>query len=177
MLGLLLGSACAPAATEPPPRAPLSLFLGTVPAQQTGDNRWIDFINGGPAELVPGAQGGFHVWLLYRIGGNNVPQQVQVQRIADRIAQGGTRQRVLTVNTQLELPAQPLWESPMPQPSFMCPTPLGVNILDAPVELEVHISEAKQGGMLLCAARVLFQPVCPPPTDPLHDRCLAICQG
>lgn len=177
MLGVLLGSACAPAATEPPPQAPLSLALGTVSVQQTGDNRWVDFENGGPAELVPGAQGGFHVWLLYRISGNNVPQQVQVQRKADRIAPDGTRQRVLTVSTQLELPAQPLWESPTPLPSFMCPTPLGVNILDAPVELEVRISEAKPDGMLLCEARVLFQPVCPPPTDPLHDFCLGICQG
>ncbi len=155
--------------------------LGTVNPTQSGSDSWIDLSDGQQVELAPGAQGGFHVWLLYRVGGNTQEQQVRVDRIADRIAPDNTTERVLTASGVQDLPAQPLWQLPMPQPSFMCPTPIGVSVLDAPVQLDVRLSSDLATGMspgsLLAEQHVLLHLSCPPAGDPQHDFCLKICQG
>lgn len=183
MAGLLLlgflavaGSGCDGGPMTPPQTA-LELVLGTTDVRKYGDSRWVDLADEKEVELAPGAQGGFHVWLLYRVGHNDEPRKVRVQRIADRLGSGDTRQRVLTASGTQDLPAQPLWELPAPQPSFMCPTPLGINILDAPVELDVRLLENQTDGALLAAQRVRLRLVCPPVGDSQRDFCLDICQG
>lgn len=178
---LLLGLAfvlmgCGEIAPPPPPMT-LSLQLGTIDMRLHGDARWVDFTEDKPAELAPGAQGGFHVWVLYRIGQNDRARKVRIERIADRLAGDGSRQRVLTTSNTLELPNETAYESPLPIPSFMCPTPIGVNILDAPLELLVRISESDDAATLLAEKRVRLQPICPPVGDDQRDFCLRICTG
>lgn len=174
LLGCGLG--CGGTAPPPPPPMTLSLQLGTVDTRLHGDARWVDFTDDRQSELAPGAQGGFHVWVLYRIGQNDRPRKVRIERIADRLGEGGSRQRVLTTSNTLELGAEP-YESPLPIPSFMCPTPIGVNILDAPLELLVRISESDDATALLAEKRVRLQPICPPVGDDQRDFCLRICTG
>ncbi|MFO0574232.1 MAG: hypothetical protein U1A78_09550 [Polyangia bacterium] len=167
------------AGCEPPPPPPGQLSLGTIDTQ----GRWVDLADvSGDAEveLVPGAQGGFHVWLKYRISG--LSGRVRVSRIAERIGPGGTRQRVLTApSTVLELPADgSRWETPDPIPSFMCPTPIGVSVLDAPVEFLVTMEAADatdQPPATLARAAVTLRPRCPPEGDGTRPFCLQICKG
>lgn len=174
-LAVLLGlSGCEP--PPPPPPPPGQLSLGTLDTQ----GRWVDLIEGAEVPLVPGAQGGFHVWLKYRISG--LSGRVRVSRIAERLGPGGTRQRVLTApSTVLELPADSSpWETPDPIPSFMCPTPIGVSVLDAPVEFLVTMEVAEptvQPPATLARAAVTLRPHCPPEGDGTRPFCLQICSG
>lgn len=178
LLGLVACAlGCGGTAPPPPPIMTLSLQLGTVDTRLYGDTRWVDFTDDKQAELAPGAQGGFHVWVLYRIGLNDRPRKVRVERIADRLAGDGSRQRVLTTSNTLQLVDDMPYESPMPIPSFMCPTPIGVNILDAPLELLVRISDAEGDMAVLAEKSVRLQPICPPVGDSQRDFCLRICTG
>jgi hypothetical protein len=164
---------------EPPPSPPPGqLSLGTINTQ----GGWVDLTEGAEVELVPGAQGGFHVWLKYRVSG--LSGRVRVSRIADRIGAGDTRQRVLTAPpTVLELPASPSpWETPDPIPGFMCPTPIGVSVLDAPVQFQVTLEAADATNppapaAPLAHAAVTLRPRCPPAGDGTRPFCLQICQG
>jgi hypothetical protein len=159
------------------PPTPLSLALGTVEPRITGDSRFVDLVPDKEVELAPGAQGGFHVWTLYRVFGNSEAQRVRVRRIVDRLGSGDTRQRILTADGVQDLPAMPEWELPMPLPSFICPTPIAVSALDAPVELLVRLEKDETNGATLGEARVRLRLVCPPVGDPQRDFCLRICQG
>lgn len=188
-LGAALGLAgCQPQAEPPgppPPPTPLSLTLGTIDltaAQQSGTIVWEDLSDGQAVQVAPGAQGGFHVWLMMRVGGSAQAQRVRVQRLADRIAPDESRQRVLTTDGIVDLPAlsgQEVWQTPMPAPSFMCPTPIGVSILDAPIELAVKLLQdvdLPEAG-LLAEAHVRLNLSCPPEGDAQRQFCLRICKG
>lgn len=171
LLGLV---GCEP--PPPPDSLPGQLSLGTIDTQ----GRWVDLVEGAEVELVPGAQGGFHVWLKYRVSG--LSGRVRVSRIADRIGPGDTRQRVLTApSTVLELPAGTSpWETPDPIPSFMCPTPIGVSVLDAPIAFQVTMEAADATSTppaTLARAAVTLRPHCPPVGDGTRPFCLQICQG
>jgi hypothetical protein len=164
----------------PGPPPPLTLTLGTIDqavAQSTGDIVWADLTPGQQVQLAPGAQGGFHVWLLYRVAGNDQTRTVGVQRLADRIGDGESRLRVLTTDGIVDLTPEPLWQLKMPVPSFMCPTPIGVNVLDAPVEIVVRMHEGLGNEILLAEQSIRLLVSCPPVGDPQHDFCLRICQG
>lgn len=174
-----------PACEPPPPMPPMrgELTLGTIDTRRFGDTRWVDLVDGDGVELAPGAQGGFHVWVKYRIKGLTGP--IRVSRIADRIS-GDERQRVLTApSTLLTLPRDVasdfVYESPDPIPSFMCPTPIGVNVIDATLELKVTLEAAEppppQPAETLTSRTVRLQPRCPPPEDQTRAFCLQICQG
>ncbi len=89
---------------------------------------------GGDAHLVRGAQGGFHVWLKYRVKG--LPdEQVHVIRSAVR-SDGKT---VLNALPLVQTVA-PDFESEA-MPSFMCPTPIGVQVYDQTIELKLELRD------------------------------------
>ncbi len=171
------------AACQPPPEAPVdmaptvgTLTLGTIDVPRFGDTRWVDLVDDQMVQLAPGAQGGFHVWVLYRTQG--ISGRVQVSRIADRLPpDGSARQRVLTTSGFITIPSTELWQTPDPIASFMCPTPIGVSVLSAPIELSVRITAADDQNLTLAQAKVRLQEQCPPDTDPTHAFCLRICQG
>jgi hypothetical protein len=182
-LGLLLLAGCLDGGPplSPPGTLPLTVQLGSVDTSQPGGSSWLDLADGQPLQLVPGSQGGFHVWLLYRVSGNSQQQPVRISRLADRLDPSGRRDRVLTAYGTDTLPAQPSWQLLTPIANFMCPTPIGVNILNAPVELSLTLTppppSGQPAGPSLGEAHVTIQPVCPPSPDPQHDFCQKICQG
>jgi hypothetical protein len=59
----------------------------------------------------------------------------------------------------------------------MCPTPIGVSVLSAPIELSVRITPVDDPSTTLAQSVVRMQEQCPPPADPTHQRCLDICNG
>ena len=70
---------CGGGPMQPPPGNAM-LALGTAATDGSG------FVAlGGDATLVPGAQGGFHVWLKYRIEGM-APEKVNVHRESRRVS-------------------------------------------------------------------------------------------
>jgi len=158
---------------------PLSVELGTVEPQKNGDNRWVELSTDKVVELAPGAQGGFHLWTMFRIKNGAAGQTVRLFRIIDRLGDeaGTIRDRVLTApESRLEL-LGPLYETVDPIPSFMCPTPIRVNVLNAPLELTLSVRPYPDDGPPLGEARVRLYATCPPAGDPQRDYCLTICKG
>jgi len=157
-----------PACGEPPVQVgPGSLTLGTTATDGTGFRELA-----GDQPLVPGAQGGFHVWLKYRIKGMS-PGKVTVIRTARRVVDD---RLILTTEASQEIGvAGPdgTWELPNAIPSFMCPSPLGVKVFDLPVVFDVKV--IGPDGATLAESSAEATPRCP--TDAQADFCHSICAG
>lgn len=177
--GLLLASlAVSPACGGPSDPSPLTVELGTLDPSDPLGMRYLPLSDDLQVQLAGGAQGGFHIWTLYRIGGNRSDQRIRVRRYIDRLGSDGSRKRVLTADGTERIPAESPWQSPAPIPSFVCPTPLGVNVLDAPLELKLRL-EDNSSGELLGEAQVRLRAVCPPAMagDTQNAFCMMICVG
>ncbi|HEY2746347.1 MAG TPA: hypothetical protein VGL86_17060 [Polyangia bacterium] len=137
--GALIAVACAlvgcggAGAMQPPPGS-ATLDIGTAATDGTG------FVAlGGDTTMVPGAQGGFHVWIKYRIEGM-APATVNVHRESRRVSDNAL---VLLADSQLDVGTpgdDGWWEMPMAQPSFMCPTPIGINVIDEKIVFDVSMT-------------------------------------
>ncbi len=119
----------------PPPPGDAMLAVGTAAA--VDGSGWADL--GGDATLVPGAQGGFHIWLKYRVAGM-APEKVKVHRESHRVSDDALV--LLTDGTQDvgAVDADGWWELPTALPSFMCPTPIGINVIDERIVFQVTLS-------------------------------------
>jgi hypothetical protein len=125
----------------------------------------------GDQPLVPGAQGGYHVWLKYRVQGM-APGSVRVTRTARRVSDD--RLLLTTEGTEELGPADEAtgyWELPRALPSFMCPTPIGVQVRDEAVHFEVVVKNAD--GTLLGTGDAEATPRC---ADG-DQHCIQICSG
>jgi hypothetical protein len=116
----------------------------------------------GDTNLVRGAQGGFHVWLKYRAHG--VAGEVKVVRSAVR-SDGKTVLNALplaqTISDDFESDAMP---------SFMCPTPIGVQVYDQSIELKLELQD-ERGTLAEAAAQIV------PRCAQDDDFCRRICGG
>jgi len=126
----------------------------------------------GDQTLVPGAQGGFHIWLKYRVSGM-AAGAVTLKRTVRRVSDD---KLVLTTMGAQEL--GPLaddgsWELPAALPSFMCPSPLGVNIVGEPMLFDLVIVGAD--GKTLGEGTAEATPHCP--DGDLGRFCASICSG
>ena len=101
-----------------------------------------------PAEVqaTPGAQGGFHVPVLYRVAApaeQNVVFEHRVTRTRDGVlVSKGTR----TLNVDAVAAGQS-WTSPSAVIIFICPTPVGVNVVGEALNFEVTAT-TKAGELL-----------------------------
>lgn len=164
VLSGLLALGCSP----PKPQPTATLELGTVASDGTG---FLPLTGDQP--LISGAQGGFHVWLKYRVTGM-APETVTVHREARRVSD---HRLVLTTDGVQDVGvAGPdgSWELPMALPSFMCPTPIGVQIMDQAILFDVEM-KLDDGTVIKATAEAI--PHCPPDGDPQRDFCLRICNG
>ena len=124
----------------------------------------------GDITMVPGGQGGFHVWVKYRVTGAGA-ERVLLNYIARRVSDG---RLILRNNIQVQLDAagsEGYWESPVPIPAFMCPSPLGVVVQDQPLQFEFEVRDT--AGALRGGATATFTPHCPTG----DEHCVDICNG
>lgn len=177
--GLLLGLLAACESPPSPadmagdlPQGSAIVTLGTSEPRRTGDSRWVDLVDGQGVELAPGAQGGFHIWLHYRVQGAAGP--VVVKRSAVRVTRSGARDPVLNAQpSQMTFLAGEVFQTEYPIPSFMCPTPLGVNVIDELIELRLRLETPAGVFLGERLARVVAR--CPPEGDPQRAYCQMIC--
>jgi hypothetical protein len=120
--------------TAMPPPGSATLSLGGTASDGSG------FVAlDGDQQLIPGAQGGYHVWLKWRIEGM-APTKVHVHRESHRVSDDAL---ILRADGALEVGAPAAdgwWELPAAQPSFMCPTPLGITVIDQKIVFDVTLT-------------------------------------
>lgn len=96
---------------------------------------------GGDIDAIPGSQGGFHLDLLYRLpqgGQGPVTFEHRVVRARDNtLVSRGTRQ------WDLGLFLVAPWTSPTAVNVFMCPTPVGVDVIGEELFFTVKARDAK----------------------------------
>lgn len=156
---------------SPPPSNSIQLTLGTTAT--TDGSGFVPLT--GEQPLVPGAQGGFHLWLKMRVAGM-APRAVRAQRTARRVSDG---RLLLTTEQVLEVGApgpEGYWELPVAIPSFMCPSPIGVSVVDTPARFMVRFVD-DDGRTVLVEENAEATPVCPPEGDPQREFCYRICTG
>jgi hypothetical protein len=117
------------------------------------------------AQAVPGAQGGYHVPVMYRVTGQIEPMvtfEHRVTRASDGVlVSKGQR----SMNVEAES-----WVTPGPVIIFLCPTPVGVSVIDQSLHFEIT---AVKAGEVLGRASGDAQFGCP-----AGDAfCASICAG
>jgi len=157
---------CGGGPMQPPP-GDATLALGSAAADGTG------FVElGGDATLVPGAQGGFHVWLKYRIEGM-APEKVHVHRESRRVSDDAL---VLLADGTQDVGApgdDGWWQLPTALPSFMCPTPIGINVIDQRIVFDVTLTTVDGAPLAHSSAEATVH--CPDGTQAAF--CAKICSG
>jgi hypothetical protein len=166
-LALLVLAACGDpgiAVPDAPPSA--ALAIGTV------DNDAASFLPmAGDQTLVAGAQGGFHVWLTYRVSGVR-PGETRVLRTVRRVSDN----RLILMADGVQDIGAPgpdgFWQLPAPLPSFMCPAPIGVQVNDELVRFDVTLVDPTTKEVL-AEGTAEATPRCPDGAQQAH--CLDIC--
>jgi hypothetical protein len=140
----------------PPPEndMPIQLELG-----HRADGKFALYEPGQDVTLVAGAQGGFHVWLSYQM----TPAR-SGSTMLERTAWRADGKLVLRSAGSIEPDGEPL-------PMFMCPAPVGLSVLDQPIEYRLRFLE---GETELAKGSVTLVPHCPADNVELCQR---ICNG
>lgn len=156
-------------------RTGVELVAGSATRDAT---TFVDVEDGADVELVPGAQGGFHVWTGLRIRG--AAGRLRVTREARRASDG---ELVLLAPTLvMEVPDAALgewWERPAGEPdalpSFMCPTPIGLRVRDEPLTLRTELRDDDEN--FLADDTIRVTPRCPEDDPDIAEFCAEICSG
>lgn len=149
------------------PPSEVKVTLGGV----TADGRTFAPLDG-DQPLVPGSQGGFHVWVKLRFEGVQ-PGRVTLERTARRVRDD---RLVLTTRTAVEVGEWDeggAFELADPIPSFMCPTPIGVGVIDEQIRFEINTLDAD--GNVLAHDEAVATPRCPEGEQ--SQFCQNICSG
>lgn len=140
-----------------------ALELGTTSA----DGGFVALL--GDVDAIPGSQGGYHVNLLYTLptgGRGEVTFEHRVVRASDeRLVSTGVRTFDLG-------PAAASWTSPAPVTVFMCPTPVGVDIIGKELLFSVKAKDAAGRVLASGSGRATFR--CGPAAG---AYCESICKG
>lgn len=156
-------------AAESPENFEGEIVAGSAGLDGTG---FVAVADGTDVELIPGSQGGFHVWLSVRIRG--LSGKIYFSRTARRVRDNQLVFRGLPL--AIELPEDALgewWESPNASPAFMCPSPIGVQVFDEELIFQVEIRD--DDDLLLATDALILVPHCP--QGDLGDFCYEICAG
>ncbi len=163
----LLAPACGAEEDPPPPDGELE--AGSAAFDGTG---FVDITDGQEVELIPGAQGGFHVWLAVRVHGTAGELYVRHDaRVVD------TDALVLRGLLQpIDVPDEAMddwWQSPAAGPAFMCPSPIGIQVFDQEIRYTVQLVDEDEN--VLAEDEVVLLPRCP--AGDQNAFCLEICAG
>jgi hypothetical protein len=137
-----------------------------------GGDDFIAAADGDDAELVAGAQGGFHVWINVRLKGTSGPVYLvhEARRVSDdTLVLRGNRQVMEVPDDAME----DWWESPSAAPAFMCPSPIGIRIYDEEIRFTVEVRDTEDTP--LASDEILLVPRCPAVEQ--HEFCIEICSG
>jgi hypothetical protein len=124
----------------------------------------------GDITMVAGGQGGFHVWMKFRVSGapaEMVTLAYTIRRVSDQhLVLNAMQMRMLGAPA-----ATGYWELPTAIPSFLCPSPIGVQVRDEPMHYLLDVSA--MDGSLVGSAEADFTPHCPDG----DAHCMSICSG
>jgi hypothetical protein len=173
LISLVLGvAACggSPPPVKPPPAPPTPLASVRLTVGAPGDgSAMLPLVDGQDIELAAGAQGGFHV-MLELAARPLAAGPVWIERTARRVSDGAV---VLRFDGQLDaMPdADGAWSSGALR-TFMCPTPIGISIVDVPIAYQLRLHD--DNGSELGRTSITLVPRCPAAQ---HDFCMRICNG
>ncbi len=155
---------------EPPPDGGMTLTLGTLGP----DGGYQPLTDGQDVTLVEGAQGGFHVWMQFKVDDPRA-MHVEAVRMAHRRDGGELVLRAMGPAYDIVgMPGGGPWESTNPVPMFMCPSPLGIRVVDEAIVYDVTFTDDAQEPV--AHGTITLVPRCP--TDPMKlDFCMKICTG
>lgn len=165
LASLLLGG-CAP-----PRQGPEVARVVIGGAGEAG--RFVALTDGQDVRLEPGAQGGFHVWVTFRMShraGGSMDLERRAHRLDDDKLVLRTRARI----DLAEAGADGWSESAAPLPMFMCPSPIGLSVIDRPIVFELQFLDER--GESQAAGAVTLTPRCPD-DEASHAFCQRICTG
>jgi hypothetical protein len=167
LAALVLGAAggCGAEGMMPPPGM-IPMTLGSI----HDDGSFAPLTDGQDVTLVEGSQGGFHVWMKFRVHGMP-PGDVDIARTAHRADTGDSVLRTTGTITIGPPDANGDWELPMAATMFMCPTPIGVRVADERIVYEIMLS---LGADEVSHASISLVPRCPAAQ---LDFCMKICTG
>ena len=157
-----------------PPDGLFEVQLGSaVDAMRgTGGFRTVDNLEALP--LRPGSQGGLHVYINMRISdtaAENLTDNPVVYREARRISDGRLVSRLEHRTRLVASSTVAGFETEKSISLFLCPTPVGVDVADVPLELTVELKADYQLDTL-ARGQLRFVPFCP--TEDA-EFCLDIC--
>ena len=164
---LILLTLVAGCSAAPPPADHPRTDLAPAP---TAEMSLLALADGQDATLVEGAQGGFHVGLSYAVRG--AAGSFTLERNARRVSDGAV---VLRYRGAIDVGAPDAdgwWTVPSPIPMFMCPTPIGISVVDEPIKLSLRLLD--DADVELARTEVTVVPRCP---DAQRDFCTRICTG
>ena len=164
LVGLALGG-CEGAPPEPP--HPAAISLGTATLDGSGYAPLA-----GDVTLVEGAQGGFHVWLKFRVQGMT-PASVTAKHTARRKSDGALVSQGMRILDVGAASGEGWWETPLAAPTFLCPTPVGIAIRDQTLIFRVELRD--ETGALLGEGETEATPRCPEGSQ--ASFCSSICSG
>lgn len=163
-----------PSLPPPPPPPPAQPVNPVLPVKLTigapnDAGGMSPLADGQDIALAPGAQGGFHVMLELETHGLGAGA-VWIERTAHRVSDGAV---VLRYKDQTDVTpaADDTWLSGGIR-TFMCPTPIGVSIVDVPIAYQMRL--LRDDGSELARAGVRLVPRCP---STQQDFCRRICTG
>ena len=168
-IAFLAGAACAGEDDDPPIEPEGELALGGAALDGSG---FVELGDGEPIELVPGSQGGFHIWTGIRVRGveGELFLDREVRRLEDDTLVLSAPGQYLEVSAP---DADQWWERATAAPSFMCPAPVGIQIFDTELVLTGRLTDA--AGELLAEDSVVVIPTCP--AGEQEAFCYQVCDG
>jgi hypothetical protein len=160
---------------DPPPQYG-PLVVGGGP--DDGTSGYVELTDGQDVTLVPGAQGGFHVYLNVRVEEKsmNADHALYIDRKARRI----DTDQLVSQNRQLAsfIPAEQdeaLYETEKPMLMFLCPAPIGIQVNDQTLTVKVQALLHHKDPEPIAEGTIRLTPRCPENTS--KDFCLKICSG
>lgn len=168
---LILAAACSGEPGEPPPPdVDPMMIVGAGP--DDGSPGFISVDDDVQLTLHPGAQGGFHVYVNLRFATNM--EKPLIQRDVRRV---DTMELVSRSKHTAELEPAPGdaegFDTKSSIPVFLCPSPVGIQVAEMPLVLEVTAGETEDDPNPL-EDTLRFTPVCPAEHE---EFCRRICFG
>lgn len=175
--GLLLAAGCGGEEPVPPVGSVGSLFVGG--GGEDGAQGFVEFADGQDVTLIPGSQGGFHVFVHVRVE-EAVMDAASTKLTLDRKARRDTTGELVSQSkhraTFIHSTVDGLLETEKAIPMFLCPSPIGIPVADETLVVRVRaLGEEEEEEEAKAEGALRLVPRCP--TDDQAEFCRRICSG